>query len=398
MRAGVRCGAACSESLLAGCGRRYNDGMETPPWSSRSSDGTLSCPVAAACGGCPEGGRSLGEQAFAKRQLIEQSLEAACTTPGLLWARNASRGVQFVHSPEPLGYRGRIRMRIDEAGELAFFNQKKALPCPVLASSVADGLRTLTSFAARSEGAFAEFAHVEIRAADLEGRPSAYLVPRDTGRPPSPPAAEAIAELRTSWYVEVDGSGTMHSGQRYPLFGSWWYVPLGAFMQINAGVNELLVQHAVAGATARSASTFADLFSGCGNFALPLSAAGFQGVAVERDPRGSRAARATAAARAIEGLSCLTADASRWAEDTVRRGARFDLVLLDPPRAGLKEHAGAFADLVARHALLHSCSTQSLARDLRHLTKAGLRVESVTAFDMFPHTGHVEAAVWLCRE
>ncbi len=364
---------------------------------------TPSCRVAGACGGCPHITRSLAAQAELKLSRVRRALEQAFDESSF-WRPDcrATFGITWVKSPTMLAYRNRVRMRIAQCGELGFFNDAKSFECPALAPSLRRAIVDLRAIMAESEGAFGEFAHVEVRMPGLDGRPSAYFVRRDAGCAVSARAHEAIAALGScGWWVEVAGSfGDVHAAvvQRYPLRGLWWDVPLGTFMQINPAVNELLLEHAVLGACRRKLASFVDLFSGAGNFALPLATAGLDGAAVERDVRAVCAAQRSAAAQGLNHLRVLPGDAHGWAEMAVRLGRSYDLVVLDPPRAGLKGSSADFAALARSHVLLCSCSPTSLSSDLRALADAAFTVESVTAFDMFPGTEHVEVAVWLRRE
>ena len=69
-----------------------------------------------------------------------------------------------------------------------------------------------------------------------------------------------------------------------------------------------------------------------------------------------------------------------------------DLVLVDPPRAGL-ERAAREAILAMSPAVLVyiSCDPSTLARDGRRLNEAGYRLRQVTPFDLFPQTFHIES-------
>lgn len=82
----------------------------------------------------------------------------------------------------------------------------------------------------------------------------------------------------------------------------------------------------------------------------------------------------------------------------MRKRRRFDLVLLDPPRSGARDVLPAVADLAPRYVAVCSCDPVTLARDLRALARSGYELESVTGFDMFPHTHHVEALAWMRRK
>ena len=79
-----------------------------------------------------------------------------------------------------------------------------------------------------------------------------------------------------------------------------------------------------------------------------------------------------------------------------RRFARPDVVLLDPPRAGLAESAlKAVADLRAQKIVYLSCDPATLARDTARFVERGYRVASVEGFDLFPQTPHLQALVVL---
>ncbi|WP_434700191.1 hypothetical protein [Trueperella pyogenes] len=78
-------------------------------------------------------------------------------------------------------------------------------------------------------------------------------------------------------------------------------------------------------------------------------------------------------------------------DDSAVRGQRADVVVADPPRAGLgKKLAAQLARIV-----LVSCDPAAMARDVAELVKRGRRVESWRAFDIFPHTHHVEVVTCL---
>ena len=75
-----------------------------------------------------------------------------------------------------------------------------------------------------------------------------------------------------------------------------------------------------------------------------------------------------------------------------------DLVVLDPPRAGLNVHARqALIDLDPQKIIYISCDPSTLARDLKHFSEAGYSLQNIHAFDMFPQTAHVETIVVIHR-
>jgi 23S rRNA (uracil1939-C5)-methyltransferase len=68
----------------------------------------------------------------------------------------------------------------------------------------------------------------------------------------------------------------------------------------------------------------------------------------------------------------------------------FDAVVFDPPRSGAKDQSEALAQSQVPCVVAVSCSVQSFARDARSLIDGGYVLESVTPFDQFRHSAHVE--------
>lgn len=165
--------------------------------------------------------------------------------------------------------------------------------------------------------------------------------------------------------------------------------PPGGFLQATAEGETALV--AAVEAATRGARRIADLYAGCGTFALPLA----QRAAVRAVEGGREAVAALAeAARKTPGLRPVTTDV----RDLARRPllpaelAGIDAVVIDPPRAGAEAQSRALAaSSVARVAAV-SCDPATFARDARILVDGGFRLEAVTPVDQFRWSGHVELA------
>ena len=89
----------------------------------------------------------------------------------------------------------------------------------------------------------------------------------------------------------------------------------------------------------------------------------------------------------------VAADAAAYARGLARE--RFDLVLADPPRAGLKHGLEPLARVAGGWFLMCSCNPVTLARDLARLIALGFELTELEAFDMFPQTHHLETLAWL---
>lgn len=145
---------------------------------------------------------------------------------------------------------------------------------------------------------------------------------------------------------------------------------------------------------AANARSVADLFSGCGTFALTL--AGGRTV-YAADSTEAQINALAAAARA--GKAKVTTDV----RDLFRRPLlptelkRFDCVVLDPPRPGAQAQAAALAQSQVPSVLYISCSPASFARDARVLVDGGYRLTRVVPLDQFLWTPHVEMFAQFAR-
>lgn len=73
-----------------------------------------------------------------------------------------------------------------------------------------------------------------------------------------------------------------------------------------------------------------------------------------------------------------------------------DIIILDPPRAGVHPVAMKYViDFDAPDIIYVSCNPKSLVNDLKLLIEGGYTVEKVVLMDMFPHTPHIETVVKL---
>lgn len=164
--------------------------------------------------------------------------------------------------------------------------------------------------------------------------------------------------------------------------------PPDAFVQATAEGEKTLregVQTALAGT-----SRVADLYAGCGAFALALAASGSHVLAVESEADHLEALMAAARRGGIGArLSTEIRDLHRrpLAGDDLRP---LDGLVLDPPRAGALNQVRAIAETPVPVVAYVSCNPASFARDARVLMDADYRLESVLPVDQFLFTSHVE--------
>jgi len=169
----------------------------------------------------------------------------------------------------------------------------------------------------------------------------------------------------------------------------------GSFVQAHRGVAQALLSR-IQGALPKNARVL-ELFAGSGALALALAAQGHDVTAVESfGPAIERLRRAASDANLTSRIEAIAADAGDTAIHLAADRARFDAVVVNPPRTGLRpELRQALAVLDPRQLFYVSCEPRTLARDLSDLRLLGFRSIQRTPFDMMPQTAQVETLVEL---
>jgi len=242
---------------------------------------------------------------------------------------------------------------------------------------------------------FEEIEHLELRSPDLDGKIGLFLTMREASPHISDCLRARLAQLPKSWLWGSADPLLNVPQQRVALANLYHFVPLNSFLQVNRRINDCLIEDLRYRANALSIKSFCDLYSGAGNFSLPLLASGAEGLSVEYDGAAIAACQDAATAQGFHRGEFRQGDAAAVAQHLLTAGRRFDLVILDPPRAGAKNAIGVMGQL-SRCALVYfSCNPLTLATDLLQLQALGFAIESVTAYDMFEATRHLETCVWL---
>lgn len=190
-----------------------------------------------------------------------------------------------------------------------------------------------------------------------------------------------------------------------------------SFYQTNPQQTEVLYQLAIDGALAGSKlagseSTDAaqtsnlrvlDAYCGTGTIGLCLAhAAEAQGVnllltGVDQVENNIQMARRNARNNKLQ-AEFICDDATRYMQALAKDGQNFDVIILDPPRAGsTPTFLKATAQLAQKKIVYVSCNVVTQARDLKVLLDSGFAIERVTPVDMFPHTKHVECVCLMSR-
>jgi len=366
------------------------------------------------CGGCHYQHASYPAQLLLKREILANLLAAAGVA--------ALPEIQ-TEAAEPYAYRNRIRLRIelDASGETVAGYSRRAsndfLPihmCPIAAPALwhtAEAILNLAStdpLAKRWLAITSELElfttpdqtrlqlHFFVRAAEAGKRESSSFqgfcdrLRHELAQPTSIQLAGATATLdpslnrqaRRAWSGATWGA----AGLTYPAAGRNYWLPRGAFFQVNRFLIDRLVDLVAAGKTGPLAW---DLYAGVGLFTRALAERFAQVIAVE----GAEPA-AAALATLKPPVAAVHSSTLDFLRARVLDRERPSLIVLDPPRAGLGPEAAQLVARIAAPEIVYvSCDPTTLALDLAHLT--GYEVASLTLIDLFPQTFHIETITHL---
>ncbi|WP_434358648.1 23S rRNA (uracil(1939)-C(5))-methyltransferase RlmD [Parasalinivibrio latis] len=163
------------------------------------------------------------------------------------------------------------------------------------------------------------------------------------------------------------------------------------FIQVNGSVNEKMVAQALAWLDVQPDDRVLDLFSGVGNFSLPLAEIASAVVGVEGVDEMVERAAANARRNRQENVAFYQANLEELPHSAPWTKEKFTKVLLDPARAGAAGAMEFVAQLRPERIVYVSCNPATLSRDSQQLLSAGYKLEKLGMLDMFPHTGHLES-------
>ncbi len=386
----------------------------------------VSVPPADRPGGADFGHIDLAEQRLLKKRVLDEALVrfGGIAEPVTTISPAGKPGEE---APGALGWRTRVSLHVDDEGRIGPFAARshRVIETPVLPLATAEieavarglegfgpgrvdlvqpaegGVRVIVRPAApartRPDGAPATAegaAGADTRAARSRGgRPGRRGPAARTARPPrapeDPTAREVVVETVGDRRFLVDAGG-------------FWQVHRLAAATLTAAVRDALE---TAGGVDPAAHHL-DLYGGVGLFAAAIAEAGGPGTrvtSVESDARATEhagenlsewvGARAETA-RADRYLATLAAQAGAAERARLARG----VVLLDPPRAGAgREVVDRIAEFDPASVVYVACDPVALARDLGTFRAHGYEPLRIDAFDLFPHSHHVEAVAVLAR-
>ncbi len=181
------------------------------------------------------------------------------------------------------------------------------------------------------------------------------------------------------------------------LGGLRFRVRPNAFLQTNTAMAEKLYELARSYAELTGEETVYDLYCGIGTIGLTFAREALTVWGVEVSEESVACALENAQLNGIANTAFFAGEVADSLEELADRAGKPDVVVVDPPRAGLSGKAlRRMARLEAPRIVYVSCNPTTLAGNVKTLQDDwGYRLERVRPVDMFPHTPHVEAVALL---
>ena len=399
---------------------------------------TEACPYAKKCGGCDYQGMTYEKQLKEKQDYVRKNVADFCKVLPIIGMDNPYHYRNKVHAVFDVEKR---RGNRNNSGKQSAKSHAKAAPggvisgvykagthevinidsCEIedeLSSAIIRDIRGLLhSFKIKTydeDTGYGLLRHVLVRRGFHSGEVMVVLVLGSPILPSKNNFVKALRKLHPEIATVVinvnDKQTSMILGEKETviygkgyiedtLCGCTFRISPKSFYQVNPVQTEILYNKAIEYAALTGKERVIDAYCGTGTIGLIAASKAREVIGVELNRDAVKDAIINAKRNNIRNEQFYNADAGQFMVELVEQKEKVDVVLMDPPRAGSDE---AFLSSVVRLApgkiVYVSCNPETLARDLKYLTRHGYQAVECQPVDMFPWTKHIEAIVSLQRE
>ncbi len=375
------------------------------------------CPYRKKCGGCSYMDLSYEEQLESKQKNVEKLL------------RSFGKVEPIVGMGYPYHYRNKVHAVYGQkkGGEIVCGTYEKnshhivdieecMIEDKISTSIIRDIKGLMKSFKIKpynEDTGYGLLRHVLIRRGFSTGEVMVVLVLASPILPSKNNFVKALTKLHpeiTTVVLNINDRGTsmVLGDQERVLYGKGYIVDelLGckfrisakSFYQVNPVQTKHLYRKAIDFAGLTGKERVLDAYCGTGTIGLIAASEAKEVIGVELNRDAVKDAINNAKHNGIKNERFICADATEYMLEAASRGEHFDVVFMDPPRAGsTKEFVDSLIKLAPDRVVYVSCNPETLARDLKWLTRK-YKVTKMQPFDMFPFTEHCEMVVLMSRE
>ena len=353
------------------------------------------CPSYTECGGCNISHLSYEAQLKYKRQKVADALRK-------IGGFNITVS-DTIASDQIIGYRNKVRVHIcRENGDVfaGFYKSKthssvKSAYCALQSAENLIIINEIISYITEKD---APVSSIYLRIID-----QSIMVSLEARSLHLPAEKELTARIKTacdsvsSIIISAQSKLRTLYGTAYQtdsLLGLKFNIHHDSFYQINKNICEKIYTHALGLLGDMKDKTVFDIYCGIGTISLFLAKKAKRVVGIEYLPRSVKDARENARINNINNTEFYAGDAAKVLHEMASGGENADYIVLDPPRKGCDVSLlNTIGTMKPEKIVYISCNCATLARDIKIISEYGYSTRSVTPFDMFPQTSHVETAV-----
>lgn len=293
----------------------------------------------------------------------------------------------------PWRYRYRGQFKVSD-GRIGFYREKTRdvvdiENCPLMIDEINVCLKNIRNMLDSGHKDFFEYiSDIHISYSD---RPVVLLKVKDV---------EALDLKRlASVFLDLSSGVAIDNGKRVSLYGLQ-YITLSlqglkytisplSFFQSHWSLNQDVVSLVKNILEPLNNKRVLDLYSGAGNFSLPIAQSAKEVIGIEENPFAVKDGKRNANLNLIENCRFILSTAEKVEINN------FDIIIVDPPRTGLTNRAiERILSSEAERIVYISCNPSTLARDIRKFTLK-YDIDSIRMIDFFPQTYHIESLAFL---
>ena len=395
------------------------------------------CPYAKKCGGCDYQGMSYEQQLQEKQTYVRKNIGDYCKVLPIIGMENPYHYRNKVHAVFDVERRGKhanggrrtagnghakaapggVISGVYKAGTHEVINIDSCEIEDELSSAIIRDIRGLLhSFKIKTydeDTGYGLLRHVLVRRGFHSGEVMVVLV---LGSPILPSKNNFVKALRklhpeiTTVVVNINDKQTsMVLGEKETviygkgyiedtLCGCTFRISPKSFYQVNPVQTEIIYNKAITYAGLTGKERVIDAYCGTGTIGLIAASKAKEVIGVELNRDAVKDAVINAKRNNIKNEQFYNADAGKFMVELSEQNKKVDVVFMDPPRAGSDEaFLSSVVKLAPKKVVYVSCNPETLARDLKYLTRHGYQAVECQPCDMFPFTKHVETVVLLSK-
>lgn len=391
--------------------------MENNKKNNRKTNNKSKCPVSHICGGCQYIDVSYEKQLELKQNKMKQLLSEFGYVDKIIGMEHPFNYRNKVNAAFRRLKNGKVIAGIYEEGthnvlsvDECYIEDKRA---SAIIKSIAELIRSFKMQIYNEDTGTGLIRHVQVRTGFATGQIMVIIVTASAIFPSKNNFAKVLIkkhpEITTVVQNINDKKTNMVIGPRNQviygkgfiediLCGKRFRISPGSFYQVNPVQTEVLYQKAIKFADLKKKEVVIDAYCGIGTIGIIAADRAKQVIGVELNSAAIKDANINCRINKLDNVDLYNNDAGKFMCDIAEQDEKIDVVFMDPPRSGSDEaFLSSVVKLSPKKVVYISCGPESLARDLKYLTKNGYKVICIQPVDLFPMTEHVETVVLMSK-